>query len=455
MRVYSALLRRTIFLRSAMAVAALGLAVLGSAVSGSDARATEIQRVVSPGGIEAWLVEERSIPIVSIELGFPGGASLEGPEQAGLATLMMGLLEEGAGDLDATGFAAATEQTAARFGFSASRDGVRVSASMLKERQAESLDLLKLAIHQPRFDADAVDRVKAQMISNIRQSETEPSAIASRAFFAALFPDDPYGRDSDGTEATVSSFSPDMLHAAKDRFLNRRGLKIGVVGAISPEELGTVLDDLLGALPVEGPSLPEKPSLHVTGGVKVIDFPAPQSQILFGHTGLDRHDPDFIPAYVMNYILGGGGFSSRLMEEVREKRGLAYGAYAYLANLDRAALYMGSTATVNPRVSESISVIRAEWEKLARDGVSAQELDKAKKYLTGAFPLRFDSNGKIANFLVGAQLDGLPIDYIETRNDLVEAVTLEDIQRVAQRLIQPEQLFFVVVGQPAGVESTL
>jgi zinc protease len=156
-------------------------------------------------------------------------------------------------------------------------------------------------------------------------------------------------------------------------------------------------------------------------------------------------------AFVLNHILGGGGFASILMEEVREKRGLAYGAYSYLSTLDRAGLWIGGTGTANERVAESLAVIREQWARVATEGVTADQLDRAKRYLTGAYPLRFDSNGAIAGILVGLQRDGFPIDYPERRNALVEAVTLEDVQRVAARWLKPESLFFVVVGQPQGV----
>jgi len=185
--------------------------------------------------------------------------------------------------------------------------------------------------------------------------------------------------------------------------------------------------------------------------LRVIDLGVPQSAAIFGHAGLTRDDPDFVPAFVMNYVLGGGGFSSRLMAEVREKRGLAYGVYAYLAVRDETALYIGSVQTANERMAESLEVIKAEWARMAADGITADELDRAKRYLTGAYPLGFDSNAKIARYLVFVQEENLGIDYIDRRNGLIEAVTLEDVKRVAARLLKPSNLSIVVAGQPAGL----
>ena len=423
------------------------------AMTEKSAMATEIQRVVSPSGIEAWLVEERAIPIVSIQIGFRGGASRESADKSGLATLFAGMLEEGAGPYDAAGFTEKAEEIAARFSFSANRDAVRVDATMLAERRDESLELLRLALTEPRFDPEPLARVKAQMISGIRQAETDPDRISAKTWFAAAFPDDAYGRSTRGSLESVESLTAEDLRAAQGVLLNRSTMKIGVVGAISAEELGPILDELLGGL--AGEALPPLPTTEFAAspGVEVVTFDAPQSVVIFGHEGLTRDDEDFIPAYVMNYVLGGGGFASRLMEEVREKRGLAYGVYSYLSPLDRAALYLGGVATENGRVAESIEVVKAEWSRLAENGLSEEELEKAKRYLTGAFPLRFDSNAKIAAFLVNAQLDDLGIDYIVKRNDLVEAVTVEDIKRVAKRALRADELFFVVVGKPEGLAS--
>ena len=414
--------------------------------------AAKIQRVVSPGGIEAWLVEEHAIPIVAIEISFDGGSVLDPEGKEGVANLTMGLLEEGAGDLDAVGFAQRADEIAARLGFGSSRESVSLSLRSLTENLDATVDLMRLAIMEPRFDEEPVARVKAQIISSIKSSETDPNAIAGKAFNEMGFPNDPYGRPSDGTIESVTALTVDDLRAARERLLNVGGAHIGVVGDITAEELAPLLDRLLGGLrnePVE-----DLPMTEFKGqpGVTVIDLDVPQSVAVFGHAGILRDDPDYIPAYVLNYILGGGGFASRLTVEVREKRGLSYSVYSYLAPRDRAGLHLGGVATSNEYMKDSIAVIRDEWRKMAEEGVTQEELDKAKRYLTGAYALRFDSNSKIANILVGVQAAGLPIDYTETRNALVEAVTLDDIKRVAQRIMKPDELSIIVVGRPVGLE---
>ena len=411
----------------------------------------EIKDVVSPGGIKAWLVEEPSIPFVALELRFRGGTSLDAPGKRGATNLMVGLLEEGAGELDARGFARASEALAASFGYDSGDDAISISARFLTENRDEAVELLRLSLVEPTFPQEAIDRVRAQVLSGLRGDEKDPNAIAGRRFKALAFGDHPYGSTRSGTIKSVTSLTRDDLVAAHKATLARDRLYVAVVGDITEEELGPLLDGLLGELPEIGAPLPGPAEIGLKGGVEIVEFDTPQSVAHFGQAGMERDDEDFFAAYVMNVILGGGGFESRLMTEVREKRGLTYGVYSYLAPKDHAALYLGSVASANDRIAETISVIRAEWEQLAEDGVTQDELDKAKALLTGAYPLRFDGNGAIARIMVGMQMDGLPIDYIETRNDKVNAVTREDVNRVAREFLDPEGLQFVIVGKPEGL----
>lgn len=416
--------------------------------------AVDIQEVTSPGGIKAWLVEEDSIPFAAIEIRFRGGASLDIPEKRGAINLMMALLEEGAADMDAQAFAAARERLAASYEFDTYDDAVSVSARFLTENRAEAVELLRKALIEPRFDEDAIERVRAQVLSIIRSDATDPNSIASRTFDEMAFGDHPYGSSRDGTLETVTALTRDDLVEAHQRALARDRIYVGAVGDITPEELGTLLDDLLGGLPAEGAPMPPEADFALEGGVTVVPFDTPQSVAVFGHEGITRDDPDFFPAYVANEIFGGSGFQSRLMTEVREKRGLTYGIGTYLVPMDHAELVLGQVASANDKIGEAIDVVKEEWRKISEEGVTEEELEAAKTYLTGAYPLRFDGNGPIARILVGMQMDGLPIDYIATRNDKVNAVTLADVRRVAKRIYRPDDLHFVVVGQPEGVEPT-
>jgi len=414
----------------------------------------KIQEVTSPGGIKAWLVEERSIPFVALEIRFKGGTSLDLPGKRGATYMMSGLLEEGAGELSAAEFRAATDGLATSFDFDAHGDAVSISARYLSETKEESLALLQSALQAPRFDADAVDRVRAQVISIIAGDQKDPDAVAADTFDALAYGDHPYGSSSTGTPDSVNALTRDDLITAHKNALAKDRVYVAAVGDISAQELGLVLDQLLGALPEQGSEIPPRATLQLTPGVTVIDMDTPQSVALFGHEGIRRDDPDFFAAYVMNQVFGASGFTSRLSSEVREKRGLTYGIYTYLATFDLAALFQGSVASSNDRIAEAIEVVRSEWARLASEGVSDEELLAAKQYLTGSYPLRFDGNARIARILANMQADNLPASYLETRNDQVNAVTKEDVKRVAERLMKPQALRVVVVGKPEGLANS-
>ncbi|MFD1195895.1 M16 family metallopeptidase [Seohaeicola saemankumensis] len=416
--------------------------------------AIEIKEVVSPGGITAWLVEDHAIPFTALEIRFRGGASVEAAEQRGVTNLMTALLEEGAGEMDARAFARARDGLAASFRYSVSDDALSVSAQFLTENRDAAVDLLRQSLIQPRFDDDAIERVRAQVLSGLRSDEKNPQNIASRRFDGLVYGDHPYGSSLDGTIDTVSALTRDDLVAAHAGAMARDRIHVSAVGDITEAELGALLDNLLGALPATGAALPGPAAPEFRGGVDVVDFPTPQSVVLFGQPGIGQEDPDFFAAFILDHIMGGGGFESRLMTEVREKRGLTYGVYTYLADRDLAQIWGGSVASANDRVAEAVEVIRAEWARMQQDGITQDELDNAKTYLTGAYPLRFDGNGTIANIIVGMQMRGLPIDYAATRNDQVNAVTLADANRVARTLLDPARLSFVVVGQPEGLMGT-
>ncbi len=415
--------------------------------------AVDIQEVTSPGGIEAWLVEENSIPFVALEIRFLGGASLDPDGKRGVTNLMTGLIEEGAGDIDARAFAAARDGLAASFDFDVYDDALSVSARFLNENRDEAIALLREALVNPRFDQDAVERVRGQVLSGIRNDVTDPNEIASRAFDAMAYGNHPYGSSKDGTLESVTALTRDDVVAANKAVLARDRVFVGATGDISAEELGQLLDTLLGDLPETGAPLPSRVDLQLTGGITLIPFDTPQSVAMFGHSGIARDDPDFFVAFVANEIFGGSGRQSRLSDEVREKRGLTYGVGSYLVNYENADMLLGQVASANDRMAEAIDVIKDEWAKIATEGVTAKELDEAKTYLTGAYPLRFDGNGPIARIMVGMQTLGLTPDYITSRNERVNAVTLEDIRRVAKLWYRPEDLRFVVVGQPEGLEA--
>ncbi|SEM62637.1 zinc protease [Gemmobacter aquatilis] len=413
---------------------------------------TNIQEVTSPGGIKAWLVEEHGIPFTALEIRFRGGTSLDAEGKRGAVNLMTALIEEGAAEMNAQKFAESRDALAAEFRFNASVDSVSVSARMLTENRARAAELLRLAINHPRFDADAVERVRGQVLTNIRAGEKDPGTIAGDVFSHMAFGDHPYGSSGDGTQASVAALTRDDILAAHRGAMARDRLYVAAVGDITPEELGALLDHLLGELPATGAPLPGPAKVGLTGGVMVQPFPTPQAVVMFGHDGIPRDDPDYFAAFVLNEIVGGDRFTARLMIELREKRGLTYGVGSYLADYDQADLVLGEFATDNRTAGQAVEVLRQEWARAAQ-GVTEAELSAAKTYLTGAYPLRFDGNGTIANILVGMQMSGYDKDYPKTRNARIEAVTLADVARVAKRIYRPDDLRIVVVGQPEGLPA--
>jgi zinc protease len=412
-----------------------------------------IQEVISPGGITAWLVEEHEIPFVALEIRFQGGTSLDLPGARGAVNLMTATLEEGAGDLDSQGFAEARDALAAGFGFAAGKDAVSVSARFLSENRDQAVELLRTAILAPRFDADAIERVRGQVLAGIASDEKSPETIAARRLNEMAYGAHPYGSSGAGTAESVARLTRADLVEAHRGALARDRMHVAVVGDITPAELGPMLDRLLGGLPDIGRQMPGRADWGLTGGVTVEDFDSPQSVLVFGHEGLRRDDPDFFAAVVLNEVLGGGAFTARLMQELREDRGLTYGVSTYLSPMQLGAVMLGQTSTANATAAEVIGLIREEWARMAAEGITDAELSATKTYLTGSYPLRFDGNGQIADILVGMQMEGLPIDYAATRNARIEAVTAEDVRRVAARLLRPEDLHVVVVGRPEGVVS--
>jgi zinc protease len=419
------------------------------------AAAMKIDRVVSPGGIEAWLVQDHTIPALALGFTFRGGAALDPAGKEGTAALLGSMMTEGAGDLDSAKFQGTLEDNSISLGFDAGLDTFSGSLRSLTETLATGERLLQLALTQPRFEAVDLARVKTRTITGLRRAAEEPRTIAGQTWMAKAFPDHPYGRPARGTPESVETLTTDDLRAFMAARLARDNLIIGATGDITPQALGQLVDRVFARLPARAAAakIPDATPQNL-GQTVVVRRNVPQSVVTFGHAGIKRADPDFYAATLVNYILGGGGFNSRLMNEVREKRGLAYSVSSYLAPYDHTALFMGGTATENARVKESVAVIREQWKHMHDEGPTADELANAKTYLNGSFPLQLDSMPQIARLLVSIQYDHLGIDYVERRTGLISAVTLADVKRVAQRLLAADRLLEVVVGEPQGFAET-
>jgi zinc protease len=431
--------------------AAAGILAALFLIAAWPAQATNIERVTSPGGIEIWLVREATVPLIAIDFAFTGGAAQDPADKSGTANMAVSLLDEGAGELDDRAFHELLERKAIELNFNATRDYIRGTLRTLKENENQAFDLLRLALTAPRFEPGAVERVRSQIFSQLQRQSTTPNDIASRNWWSTAFPDHPYGRAVNGSLDALPRITIDDMKSYVQRVFVRETLKIGVVGDIDAATAGRLIDQTFGSLPSK-PELRQVPDATPQGLSRrnVIDLDVPQAVVTYGGPGLARKDPDFMAGYIVNHILGGGSFSSRLYKEVREKRGLAYGVFNSLVWLRHAAVMIGGTATRADATGQALEVIESETHRMAKDGPTQEELEKAKTYLKGSFALGLDTSTKIASQLVQMQLDDLGIDYIERRPALIDAVTLDDTRRVAKRLLEPS-LLVTVVGRPQGV----
>jgi zinc protease len=434
-----------------LAAAVCALALFGLAPAAS---ALTIEKVVSPSGIAAWLVREHSAPLVVLNYAFHGGSTQDDADKAGTANFAADLLDEGAGDLDGKTYHERLENHAIELRFSVSRDYFRGSLRTLTEHRAEAFDLLHLALTAPRFDADAIERVRGQLLSLLRRDTTNPNSLSHNRWWETAFPGHPYGRESKGTLETVPRIAAADLRDYVRRAFARNELTISIVGDVDAKTAGDLIDRAFAGLPAKNDLKPVanvKPS--GLGRRIVINLDVPQAVVTFGGQGLARNDPDFMAGYIVNHILGGGSFSSRLYREVREKRGLAYGVSDSLVWFRRAAVVIGGTATRADRTADALRIVESETKRMAEDGPTADELAAAKSYLKGAYALALDTSDRIAAQITQIQLDNLGIDYMQRRGAMIDGVTIADAKRVAKRLYSGGMLV-TVAGRPKGLTSS-
>ncbi|WP_428113786.1 M16 family metallopeptidase [Bradyrhizobium sp.] len=415
--------------------------------------AAKIQHLVSPGGIEAWFVQDATVPLIAMEYAFGGGATQDPADKPGVGNMVADLIDEGSGDLDSQTFHERLDRRAIELSFSSARDYFRGSLRMLKDNKDEAFDLLRMSLTSPHFESADVERIRTQILSGLRHDTSNPGALASRKFLEIAFGDHPYGRQASGTLESVPTITIADLKDYVRRVLAKDTLRIAVVGDIDAVSLGKLLDQTFGGLPAKASLTPVADIEAARPPQRVfIPLDVPQTVVTFGGPGIKRNDPNFMAAYVVNHILGGGTLSSRLYREVREKRGLAYSVYDALLWMDHSAVFVGNTATRADRAGETIDAVNTEIRRMAEDGPTQQELDEAKSYLKGSQMLALDTSSKLASALLQYQLDRLPIDYIEKRNAIVDAVTLDDTKKVAQRL-WGHGLLTVIVGRPPAAAA--
>ncbi len=421
-------------------------------VTTGTAQAFTVREVTSPGGIKAWVVEDHTVPLIAMSFSFGGGGAADPAGREGLANFLASMMDEGAGDLDSESFRDRRDDLSMRMSFEAQPDRFAGSFRTLTETRDASFELLGSALTAPRFDAEPLERVRGQIILGLSDDEQEPEQIAFQAWRKKAFGSHPYGRTSRGTEAGVAAIQAADLRSLARDLLVRDTLTVAVVGDIDGPTLGRLLDATFGGLPASGHRV-SVPEAQVTAGpsLEVIERDIPQGIIQFGGPGLKRGDPDYMAGYVMNDMLGGSGFGSRLTDEIRERRGLTYSITTELLPFDHGAIFIGSAATRNERVGETIELIRHELARFAAEGPTRQELDDSKTYVLGSYALRFDTSDGIADLLVGLQEQNLGIDYITRRETLIAALSIADIRRVAKRLIDSGRLIVTVVGKPEGL----
>ena len=433
---------------------ALLLTFMALATFALPAHAVEVREVRTPKGITVWFAEDHTVPIVAMNYAFYGGTAHDPKEKLGLANFLSAMLDEGAGDMKSAEFQERMEELAMSMSHSAGKEWFSGSFRTLAKNRAESFRLLALAVNRPRFDAWPIERMRRQLIAAIRSKSQDPDHLAWRAFRHMLFGDHPYARDAEGTEEGIRAVTRADLQDLHQRLFTREQLLVTVAGAISQEEMVRFVDEVFGDLPAKsGMAQIPPPAMPQKARQQVITRPMPQTIVLMGHEGLLRSDPDFLPAYVVNHILGGGGFGSRLTEVVREKNGLAYSVYSAVFAYRNKGVFFAQAATRNDRAARARDLMKREIARMAKEGVSAKELAEAKEYLIGSWPLRFDSTTKIASILLGFRQQGLGVDYIRKRNDLMRAITLEQANHAARRLLHPEKLQVLLFGNPALAEA--
>lgn len=415
-------------------------------------RADTVQKVRAACGVTAWLVEDYAVPLVAMDFAFRGGASQDPDGKPGLATMLAGLLDEGAGSLESEAFHRAMDDKAIEISFHAERDVFGGRMQTLSRNIDRAFELLALAVTQARLDAEPIERVRGQLAASLKREINDPDTQSGQLWRRFAFPDHAYSRPVNGDLASLPGLTRDDLVGLRARLLARDNLVVSVVGAMDAATLARHLDAVFGALPEKAARvLPPMVEIANLGRRELIDLDVPQATIRFGRPGIARHDPDFMAALVANHILGGGVFTARMFKEVREKRGLAYSVHSHLQTDDASAFFVGATSTKNERAGESLSVIEDEIRKLADEGPSEDELDKAKKYLIGSYALRFDTSTKIAGQLTHLQLEGFDVDYLDARNGLIAAITRDDAIRAGRRVFGDGKLLVAIAGRPQGV----
>lgn len=415
-------------------------------------QAAEVKEVVSDSGIKAWLIEEHSLPLIAVRVAFEGSGNAYDPSgEEGTANMAAAMLTEGAGDMNEREWNEALESKAIEFNTAVNEDMLEVSMQSLSEYKGAAFSMLGLALSKPRFDSEAIDRTRRQMLSILKQAEQNPGYQLERSWKKIAYGDHAYGKSQIGTESSIHSISGSDLRSYAEDYLTRSNMLVSVVGDITPAELKTLLDQHFSALPKKYDPDGTMSDAKVSTADKpvVVPYDIPQTHVAFVLPGIKRDDPDYITAYVMNQILGGdGNLVSRLGNEIREKRGLSYYVFSHFEPLSYGGIWSGGFATRNEQARQATAVLRDTLERFVKDGPSESELASAKQYLIGSFAAKLDTNENLAAFLINMQHNKLGIDYLDKRNAMIDAVERKDVAAVAKRLLHPDKMLIVMVGKP-------
>ncbi len=417
-------------------------------------RVLDIQTLKTPGGINLWLVEDHTLPVIGINFAFRSGASTDAADRQGVSQLLSNTLDEGAGDITSEQFQAALRDNAIDLGFSSSRDSFGGSMRTLVRHKDKALELLKLAVTSPRFDQEAVDRMKQANLTRIRASMSDPDWIGARIMNDRVFGAHPYVQNSGGTLASMAALTPEDLRAARARHFARDRLYVGIAGDVTAAEAARIVDDIFGGLPETAKTDGKVGASDMPAATKPVFYatPQPQTNLTMVWPGISIHDVDHYAGVVMDYIYGGGGFSSLLMNEVREAKGLTYGIYSDMMNMDHADRYTVAGSMLPQNVAPTIQMVRAIADRMRTTDVTAEQLQAAKDYLTGSMPLHFGSTMSVAGAVTGLQINNRPATALDDVRATIMAVTPADIRRVATRVFMHEPQVILVGAKPEGID---
>jgi len=421
----------------------------------SFASSAKIQNVETKLNTNIWLIEDNSLPIISFKIAFRhAGSAYEPIGKSGTSNLLSNMLNKGAGKYSNLELKKILEDNAIYINFTLDKDNLYANLSTLKENKDKAFEILSLMLTKPLFDKKTFIRVKSQALDSVKKKMEKPNYIADLRWIEESFAGHQYGLPTRGYPETIENITIDDLKKFMNEHISLSNAVMSIVGNISKSETTSLFNQYLSKLPVtpveakktDCPGiayirqLPEGRTIHIKKDI-------PQSVVIFGTNGISYADKDFYAAHIMNYILGGGGFESRLMNEIREKRGLAYSVYSFLTTMSYTSLLKGGLGTRNEKLDEALDVLKAEFKKMQKNGITSDELNSAKSYLTGSFHIHLDSNQKLVDFISFIQLEELGIDFMAKRNNYINKVSLEDVNRVAKRLLNPEDLIITIVGK--------